>query len=247
MGQPSRIVTRRHAFSIIGAGAVATVAVACGKSSKTDTASSASTGGGATSTSAPAAAGAASQPAAAACVLMPELTEGPYYLADEAIRRDITEGRPGAPLRLELTVVDATACTPVSGATVEVWHADAAGDYSGFGNGAASRTFLRGGQKSGDDGRVTFDTVYPGWYQGRAVHIHVKVHDGSRTHTGQLFFDDAVSKAVYAASPYNQRSGQFLTNSQDGIYRGGGAQSVLATTRGGSGYVGTLSLGVQQA
>ncbi|MEY2568830.1 MAG: hypothetical protein QOE35_3359 [Actinomycetota bacterium] len=248
MDQPNRIVTRRHALSIMGAGAVATVAVACGKSSKTDIASRASTSSPSTSsTSTAPAAAAASQSAGATCVLMPELTEGPYYLADEAIRRDITEGRPGTPLRLELAVVDATACTPVSGATVEVWHADAAGDYSGFGNGASSRTFLRGGQKSGGDGRVTFDTVYPGWYQGRAVHIHVKVHDGSRTHTGQLFFDDAVSRAVYATSPYNQRSGQFLRNTHDGIYRGGGAQSVLVTTRGDSGYVGTLGLGVQRA
>jgi protocatechuate 3,4-dioxygenase beta subunit len=178
---------------------------------------------------------------------MPELTEGPYYIAGEAVRRDITEGKPGVPVQLNLTVVDATKCTPISGTTVEIWHADASGDYSGFGNGASSRTYLRGGQKTGADGVATFDTVYPGWYQGRAVHIHVKVHDGTRTHTGQLFFDDAVSQAVFGSSPYNGHSGSWLRNSQDNIYRGGGQSTVVAMTKKGSGYTGALSLGVQQA
>jgi protocatechuate 3,4-dioxygenase beta subunit len=236
MDDPS--ITRRRAHTNIGAGAAAAIAAACGKSSSDGAAPSAPT---------TAAAGASSGTASASCVLMPEMTEGPYYIADEAIRRDITEGKPGTPLRLDLTVLDATTCAPVPGATVEVWHTDAAGDYSGFGNGASSRTFMRGGQRSGNDGKVAFDTVYPGWYQGRAVHIHVKVHDGAQTHTGQLFFADDVSEAVYATAPYSQRGGQFLRNSQDNIYRGGGAQSTLALAKNGDAYVGTLSLGVHRA
>lgn len=178
---------------------------------------------------------------------MPEMTEGPYYIADEAIRRDITEGKPGVPLRLDLTVVDAGACTPLPGATVEIWHADAAGDYSGFGDAAANRTFLRGGQRTGADGVATFDTIYPGWYQGRAVHIHLKVHDGSRTHTGQLFFDDAVSEVVYEQAPYDEHGGQWVRTGQDGIYRNGGARSTVALRRSGATYVGALSLGVERA
>lgn len=238
-------LTRRAALSWIGAGTVAVVAAACGDSSPRDSASP--------STSSPTSASSGTSAATSfvgptpSCVLMPEMTEGPYYIADEAIRRDITEGKPGVPLRLDLTVVDAAACTPVSGATVEIWHADAAGDYSGFGDASANRTFLRGGQKTGADGLATFDTIYPGWYQGRAVHIHLKVHDGSRTHTGQLFFDDTVSEAVYAQSPYDEHDGRWVRTSQDGIYRSGGAPSTVALRRDGAGYIGALSLGVERA
>jgi protocatechuate 3,4-dioxygenase beta subunit len=247
MDQPNRIVTRRHALSIMGAGAVATVAVACGKSSKTDIASRASTSSQSrSSTSTGPAAAAASQSAGATCVLMPELTEGPYYLADEAIRRDITEGRPGTPLRLELAVVDATACTPVSGATVEVWHADAAGDYSGFGAGAGDGSFCRGIQPTDAHGLALFQTIYPGWYPGRAVHIHVKVHvRGNVVHTGQLYFPDAVTDAVFRGRvPYLKRPARDTRNAADAIFRNGGSKSLLVLRRAGKGYVASITMGV---
>jgi protocatechuate 3,4-dioxygenase beta subunit len=249
MSEPSsHRLTRRDALTWMGAGALTVVAAACGKSSRTTANPTPTSPGGAPAiTAAGGTATAAGSSTGAACVLMPELTEGPYYIAGESIRRDITEGRPGTPLQLDLAVVDATTCAPISGATVEVWHADAAGDYSGFGNGASSRTFLRGGQKTDGTGKATFATIYPGWYQGRAVHIHVKVNDGSRTHAGQLFFDDAVSESVYATAPYTGHSGQWLRTSQDGIYRGGGSRSTLAMTRQGTGYVGALTLAVQRA
>src|SRR5690348_4153261 len=69
------------------------------------------------------------------CVLTPELTEGPYYLPGEKVRHNITDGHPGTPLALRLTVVDASTCKPVKGAAVDIWHADASGVYSGFGAG----------------------------------------------------------------------------------------------------------------
>jgi protocatechuate 3,4-dioxygenase beta subunit len=123
-------------------------------------------------------------------------------LAGEKVRRNITEGKAGTPLRLRLSVLDASTCRPLKGAAVEVWHADAGGVYSGFGAGASSRTFMRGVQKTDAAGLAIFDTVYPGWYQGRTVHIHTKVHlGGNVVHTGQLFFPDAVFKR----SPYNRR------------------------------------------
>ena len=100
------------------------------------------------------------------CVLTPEMTEGPYYLDDQVIRRDVTEGKAGIPLRLELTVADATKCTTVPGLMVEIWHADAEGNYSGFGSGGSTTTFLRGGQNADADGKVVFQTIYPGWYRG---------------------------------------------------------------------------------
>ena len=129
---------------------------------------------------------------------------------------------------------------------MEIWHADASGSYSGFGSGGSGTTFLRGGQVSASDGTVTFDTIYPGWYPGRAVHIHLKVLDGSRTHTTQLFFDEGVTDAVYGQSPYAGRSGSRTTNDDDDIYGGGGSQSTLRVTQDGSGYVGILTLGVQR-
>src|SRR6266516_3308335 len=105
---------------------------------------------------------------AVSCVLTPEQTEGPYYLANEKLRRDITEGRPGVPLLLRLRVVDASTCKPIKGAAVDVWHADAVGVYSGFGSGSGSRTFMRGIQRTDANGLARFRSVYPGWYQGRA-------------------------------------------------------------------------------
>jgi protocatechuate 3,4-dioxygenase beta subunit len=173
------------------------------------------------------------------------MTEGPYYLAGEAIRSDITEGRPGTPLRLVLPVVDATTCAPISGATVEIWHADAGGNYSGFGAATSNRTFLRGGQKTDAKGEATFLTIYPGWYAGRATHIHVKVHVGNEVHTGQLFFDESANDAVYATSPYSSRSGSRTHNDEDSIYADGGSQSLVALTPDGSGYVGRLTMGVR--
>jgi len=178
------------------------------------------------------------------CVLAPELTEGPYYVPNEAIRRNITEGKPGTPLRLHLTVASASSCKPLKGAAVDIWHADASGVYSGV---AGNRgTFLRGVQKTDDGGLAVFDTIYPGWYQGRAVHIHVKVHlGGNVVHTGQLFFPDALSDRVYAASPYRARGNPDTTDAADAIYRNGGSRSLLHPVKSGSGYLASIVMGVQ--
>jgi protocatechuate 3,4-dioxygenase beta subunit len=143
---------------------------------------------------------------AVACILTPEQTEGPYYIANEKVRRNITEGRPGTPLTLRLSVVDAKTCRPIKGAAVDIWHCDASGTYSGFGAGRSSRTFMRGIQRTNANGVATFRTVYPGWYQGRTVHIHVKVHvRGNVVHTGQLYFPDRLTDAVYRKAPYSSR------------------------------------------
>src|SRR3954447_12487906 len=143
---------------------------------------------------------------AVTCVLTPELTEGPYYIPGEKLRRNITDGRPGTPLSLKTTVVDASNCKAIKGAAVDIWHADAGGAYSGFGSGSGSRTFMRGIQRTAANGLARFDTVYPGWYQGRAVHVHVKVHiGGSVVHTGQFFFPDATTDVVYRSAPYAAR------------------------------------------
>jgi protocatechuate 3,4-dioxygenase beta subunit len=220
-------LTRRRALGLLGsAGAVAVVA-GCSRPTVPPP-----TGGG---------------PSNPACPLTPRQTEGPYFLDGEAVRSDITEGKAGVALQLDLRVVDATTCAPIAGAPVDLWHADAQGNYSGFGAATANRTFLRGVQVTDADGRVTFRTIYPGWYVGRTTHIHVKVHlGGTREHTGQLYFDDALSDAVFATAAYAGRNGQRTRNAGDMIYRQGGAQSMVGVTPQGTGYRGEKTLAVNR-
>ena len=193
---------------------------------------------------------AAAGPAAVAsgaisCVLAPEQTEGPYYVANEQVRRNITEGRPGRPLTLRLAVVDASTCRPVKSAAVDVWHCDALGNYSGVDG--DDGTFMRGVQRTNARGIATFRTVYPGWYQGRTVHIHVKVHvRGNVVHTGQLYFPDRVTDAVYRRAPYSGRPNRDVRNPADAIYRNGGKRSLLSLKKIEAGYVGTIRMGVHR-
>jgi protocatechuate 3,4-dioxygenase beta subunit len=185
---------------------------------------------------------------AVGCVLTPEQTEGPYYIPNEKVRRDITEGRPGAPLTLRLQVVSASTCKPIANAAVDIWHCDAAGVYSGFGQGSSSRTFMRGIQRTNARGVATFRTVYPGWYMGRTVHIHVKVHLGGRVvHNGQLYFPDALTDMVYKKAPYSSRPGRDTRNATDSVFRNGGKRSMLRVRRSGAGYVGTIAMGVHRS
>jgi protocatechuate 3,4-dioxygenase beta subunit len=182
---------------------------------------------------------------AADCILAPEQTEGPYYVDNDLIRGDITEDREGVALDLRLTVQDAQSCEPIENATVEVWHCDALGEYSAV-NGSDG-SFLRGGQRTDARGLARFRTIYPGWYQGRTTHIHVKVHvAGNEVHTGQLYFADSVTARINSGSaPYNSRGAPDTTNGADGIYAQGGEDSTVALAKRGSGYVGRMSLGVR--
>jgi len=188
------------------------------------------------------------------CALMAETTAGPYPTQEQLDRRDVTEGYPGHPTRLGLRVVDAT-CNPVPGAVVEIWHTDATGDYSEYSDGGDGKdegggtTFLRGYQASGDDGIVEFHTVYPGWYPGRAVHIHLSVHiDGETVLTSQLFFDDEYTDQIYAEAPYAEFGGPDTPNDRDNIagpaIATGGLLTVTAgPTAGGQGTVALTNLG----
>ena len=195
---------------------------------------------GAQSDSTPAAATASAD----ICVLTPELTEGPYYLAGDLVRANITDGREGVPLNLTINVVNPTSCSVIENAAVDIWHCDALGYYSGVSSnqpGAGDpkpddideipdESFLRGIQLTDADGNVTFETIYPGWYSGRAIHIHMKVYaggdveasdetyDGGHTsHTGQLFFDEAISDDVFSNPPYSTRVTTRLANTDDNI------------------------------
>ena len=181
---------------------------------------------------------------AVTCVLTPEMTEGPYYVPDEAVRRNITEGLPGTPLALHLTVVNASTCQAIAGAKVDIWHANALGVYSGVqGN---TGTFMRGVQPTNAHGHALFETVYPGWYTGRTVHVHVKVHlGGNVVHTGQLFFPAAITNAVYAKAPYSQHGTTADTaNAADAIFRNGGSYGMLKLKQASSGYAASITMGV---
>jgi protocatechuate 3,4-dioxygenase beta subunit len=180
------------------------------------------------------------------CVLSPELTEGPYYLDLDLIRSDIVEDRPGVPLALRVTVVDADGCAPLKDVAVDVWHCDASGVYSGVqGEGG---TFLRGIQMTDTNGVAEFQTIYPGWYTGRAVHIHVKAHvGGSETYTGQLFFEEGDTAEVYGQDPYSARPSPDTSNSDDGIFGQGGDSTIVALRQTRDGYRGTVTLGIARA
>jgi protocatechuate 3,4-dioxygenase beta subunit len=249
------LLSRRQAMGLFAGLGAGVVAAACGggSSSKGASSSTRTTSAGASGTTA----------SSAACVLTPEVTEGPYYLDLDKVRGDITEGKDGTPLDLKITVVDATGCTPIKDAAIDVWHCDAAGVYSGFsqaggggpggGPGGAQsatddQTFLRGTQVTDANGLAQFHTIYPGWYRGRAVHIHMKVHvGGSVVHTGQLFFDDDLTNQVYGSAPYSSRGTPDVRNSADDIYRSAGAASaILAVTPSGQGYAGEITVGVKR-
>ena len=196
--------------------------------------------------------GAGNGPAAVAsgllsCVLTPEQTEGPYYVDGEKVRRDIREGRPGLKLQLRTTVVDASTCKPIKGAAIDVWHCDAGGTYSGV-NGNTG-TFLRGIQRTDAKGLATFVTVFPGWYQGRTTHIHVKVHlGGTVIHTGQLYFPETAVTAASKRAPYNRRGEPDTRNADDAIYRNGGRNSLTRITKDASGTtVAAITMGVHRS
>src|SRR5919109_727796 len=152
------------------------------------------------------------------CVARPELTEGPYYVDEELNRSDIRSDpstgtvKPGALLRLTVNVsqVTGSACAALAGAVVDVWHCDALGVYSDVSDpsfNTVGQKFLRGYQVTDANGVASFTTIYPGWYQGRTVHIHFKVRSpagasSAYEFTSQLFFDDSLSDQVFTQSPY---------------------------------------------
>src|SRR2546421_4122209 len=198
-----------------------------------------------------------------ACVLDPTTTKGPYWVDERLNRSDVrsdTNGkaspnpRPGLPLTLRFAAQawSAGACTPLQGAQVDIWHCDAGGIYSDVQGSTAGQNFLRGYQVTDASGVARFTTIYPGWYSGRAVHIHVKVRlfDASNNTTTeattQVFFDDTITDTVYKnVSPYSGRSTRDTRNPADNIY---GNQTVLLLSLSGdtaSGFTGTIPLGVR--
>lgn len=173
------------------------------------------------------------------CPLTPRQTEGPFYFDPRLVRRDIREKRSGVPLRLRLQVVGAAGCAPAGRARVDVWHCDAAGAYSGYDSErTAGETWLRGTQLADSAGVVEFETLYPGWYPGRAVHIHCKAltPDG-REIASQIYFPDSLSDRIHSEGLYGGRGGDRVRNGEDALFRSGGeAVPVAEVVRTSAGY-----------
>lgn len=189
-----------------------------------------------------------------ACVLAPRQSEGPYFLDTRLQRSDIRAGSgdgrvsAGVPLVLRLRVLDVDhGCAPLRGVAVEVWHCDARGVYSGVRDphaGWVEGDFLRGYQLTDEQGRVRFQTIYPGWYPGRSVHVHIKVKSPVREWTSQLYFDDRVTDRAHAHPAYGGSATRRTRNQQDGLFRYGGERLMLALEGTAEGYSGRFELGV---
>jgi protocatechuate 3,4-dioxygenase beta subunit len=196
---------------------------------------------------APAPAGTPAASTPGSCTLYPEQTEGPYYVAGDLLRADLREDKPGTPLTLDLLVLSSDGCTPLANAAVDIWHCDAGGIYSGYQNqlgglDTRGQVFLRGTQLTGSDGRVQFQTIYPGWYPGRTTHVHFKVHlSGNREATSQLYFAEDLNREVYGTAPYAAHGQKDTANTADLFGRGA---PLLAVTRSGQSYTASMTITV---
>lgn len=183
----------------------------------------------------------------AACAVTPTETVGPYPSLLDLIRSDIREDREGTPLQLTITVVNVAAgCAPLANVAVEIWQCDVAGTYSQYGA-ATARTFLRGIQTTNASGDVTFTTIYPGWYQGRATHIHVEVASAGRSlKVSQIAFPEEISQLVHTQGAYASRGVNTTSNARDGIFADG-VSTQFATVSGSpaTGMAATWRIGVQ--
>lgn len=196
----------------------------------------------------------------------PQQTEGPYFVEDmpnrSDIRSDTSNGsvEQGIPLRLVIHVygVNDGSCVPLKGAKLDIWHANSQGIYSGVKDmGTAENNFLRGYQVTDNNGTVEFTTIYPGWYEGRAIHIHdkVRIFNGQEKElewTAQLYFNNSINEQVHEQTPYNSHGPVKTTNEQDMIYTGAsadgliqknsGEQLMVNLTKQGASYLGTFNV-----
>ena len=247
-----RVLSRREVLALMGAGSVAVVVAACAPESSASGSPSAAAG-----TTAPSASTAAVASSLPSCVVVPELTEGPYYVDENLDRSDIridtSDGSvsEGAVLTLDWVVsqVDGNACIPLEGVLVDVWHCDALGNYSDVGS-EQGHDYLRGYQHTNANGQATITTIYPGWYQGRAVHIHFKIRTDAAAASGleftsQLFFDDALSAQVYSSGVYASKGTPDQPNASDGIYQQSQGMTQLDVAKDGDGYKTTFEIAIQ--
>lgn len=221
------ILSRRDALKIMGIGSAATLLVACSPSAREILAASGPPNTNYPTTPMPP--GQAVGNPLPACVVRPEMTEGPFFVDEmlnrSDIRNDPTDGTvsPGVPIELtfQISQINQNGCVPLENAQVDIWHCDAFGVYSDVQN-AVGKKFLRGYQITDGNGLAKFITIYPGWYPGRAVHVHFKIRVNGYVFTSQLFFDDDTTDKVYLLEPYRQRGERTTRNVNDNIFADGG-------------------------
>jgi protocatechuate 3,4-dioxygenase beta subunit len=168
-----------------------------------------------------------------ACKVYPSQTLGPCYAQMPMMRDDLSDGLGGLPVRLSLMVVRANGCMPVPNATVDIWHAGSGGFYSAYAMGTIcnpgsenvqTKTFGRGVQTTDANGKVNFSTVFPGWYNGRSIHIHFTLRvNGQEYVTSQLYFEDKLDDEILAQGDYKARGTRDTTNATDMTFLSGGA------------------------
>ena len=234
-----RLLTRRELVTLFGASAAAAMASRLGAQAPSST-------------------------PVPACVVQPQQTEGPYFVDGKLLRSDIRSDpatgavKPGAPLALAVLVSEVNSggtCTPIRNAQVDLWQCDATGVYSDVKDpnfDTVGQKFLRGHQMTDASGKVNFVTIYPGWYPGRAVHIHFKVRTPAEAgsayeFTSQFYFEERQTDRVFGREPYSAHTGQRTLNARDRIYQRGGSQLMLPITQSGSGYAATFNLGIRKA
>jgi protocatechuate 3,4-dioxygenase beta subunit len=251
---------RRRALALIAGAGVATLA-ACASGGSATTASTAST----TSTTAggrssgPPPGGGSGSTGSGEDGAIPEETAGPYpgdgsngpdvLSQDGVVRQDIRSSfgsasgvAEGVPLAVDLTVVDAGSEEPMPGAAVYLWHCDREGRYSLYSDGVTDENYLRGVQAAGDDGTLSFTTVFPAAYSGRWPHIHFEVYGsvdeatggGSPVATSQIALPEDVCDTVYATDGYDQSVTNMARTSldSDNVFGDDGAVDQLATVTG---------------
>ena len=238
----NRTMARRAAVLRLASAATAAAAAwACGSETPTSPSTTATTTAGTTGATL-----GGTVSTNGTCAVTPSETAGPYPSTTSIVRSDIRENRQGVPLNLAITVVNVNGgCAPVSGANVEIWHCDVAGNYSEYGSQTA-QTYLRGIQTTDAGGHVNFTTIYPGWYQGRATHIHIEVKINSRSvKVTQIAFPESINNTVYASGVYAPRGSNPTSNLSDGIFSDSLA-SELVTPVGdpASGYAASCQVGI---
>lgn len=247
-----KILSRREALALFGITSAATLLAAC-----VPIGGMAPGGGGGFTSADLSAIETTNATLPPSCVVRPELTEGPLFVDEGLDRSDIrldpSNNQVSEGIQFDLTFrissVAGTDCTSLAGVKVDIWHCDALGVYSDtnqLGMDTVGQKFLRGYQLTNNDGIAKFTTIYPGWYEGRAVHIHFKIrNEEGYEFTSQLFFDEALNDEVFQNAPYASKGNGRIRNENDGIYRQSGDQLLLNVEKVATGYAATFDVGLQ--
>ncbi|QNF32111.1 intradiol ring-cleavage dioxygenase [Adhaeribacter swui] len=177
------------------------------------------------------------------CTVAPSETEGPFPTKSPAsyVRSDITDGRTGYKLTAKITIGNVNnGCAGLANAIVDIWHCDAEGNYSEYGGTGMQSTnlqsvhFLRGRQVTDANGLVTFTTIFPGWYNGRATHIHVHIYNASGTSlkVTQIAFPEGSNSALVAVNGYKKGLSGYTYNAKDNVFSDDTAGVEIATVTG---------------